>query len=115
PVLIIGVSDSEPLVVLEGNHRVAAALLESQQRLASLDFYCGLSPRMTECCWYRTNLPSLWRYLINRIRNVHYREADLDRLLRETGAPPAPTAPGPTNEVGGSPWKADSELLRAQR
>jgi len=115
PVLMIGVNESEPLVVLEGNHRVAAALLESRQRLESLDLYCGLSPRMTECCWYRTNLPSLWRYLMNRIRNVYYREADIDRLLRETGAPPAPSAPGPTNDVGGSPWKADSQLSRAQR
>jgi hypothetical protein len=114
PVLMIGVNESEPLVILEGNHRVAAALLESQQRLASLDFYCGLSPRMTECCWYRTNLPSLWRYLMNRLRNLHDREANNDRLLREIGALPAP-APGSTDEVGGSPWKADSQLLRVRR
>ncbi len=115
PVLMIGVNESEPLVILEGNHRVAAALLESQQRLASLDFYCGLSPRMTESCWYRTNLPSLWRYLMNRLRNLHDREADVDRLIRETGALPAPAAPGSTDEVGGSPWKADSQLLRVRR
>jgi hypothetical protein len=115
PVLIIGANASEPLVVLEGNHRVTAALLDSQQRLAALDFYCGLSPRMTECCWYRTNLPSLWRYLINRVRNVHDREADVERLMRETGVPSTPSAPGSTNDVGGSPWKADSQLSRVQR
>jgi len=114
PILMIGINDSEPMVVLEGNHRVTAALLESPQRLASLELYCGLSPRMAECCWYRTNLPSLWRYLINRLRNLHDREADVERLLRETGATVAPSAPGSTNDVGGSPWKADS-LSRAQR
>jgi len=115
PVLVIGIDESQPLVVLEGNHRVTAALLDSQQHLTSLDFYCGLSPRMAECCWYRTNLPSLWRYLKNRVRNVHDREADVERLLRETGAPPAPSAPGSTNDVGGSPWKAESQLSRVRR
>ena len=115
PVLTIGIDGSQPLVVLEGNHRVTAALLESQQRLAALDTYCGLSPRMAECCWYRTNLPSLWRYLINRVRNVYDREADVERLMRETGAPPTPSAPGSTNDVGGSPWKTDSQLSRAPR
>ena len=115
PILMIGIDDAEPLVVLEGNHRVTAALLESPERLASLELYCGLSPRMAECCWYRTNLPSLWRYLIHRIRNLQDREADVERLLRETGATISPSAPGSTNDVGGSPWKADSELSRAQR
>ena len=115
PVLLIAIDGSSPLVVLEGNHRVTAALLESCQSLASLDFYCGLSPRMAECCWYRTNLPSLSRYLINRLRNVYDREADVERLLRATGAPPAPSAPGSTNDVGGSPWKADPQLSRARR
>jgi hypothetical protein len=115
PILLIGIGDSDPLVVLEGNHRVTAALLDSCQRLASLNFYCGLSPRMAECCWYRANLPSLSRYLINRLRNVYDREADVERLLRNIGAPPAPPAPGSTNDVGGSPWKADPQLSRARR
>jgi hypothetical protein len=115
PILTIGVDGSNPLVVLEGNHRVAAALLESYERLASLKFYCGLSPRMKECCWYRANLPSLSRYLINRLRNLYDREADVGRLLGKTDAPPAPSAPGSTKDVGGSPWKADSQLSRARR
>src|SRR3954468_14481599 len=115
PVLLIGIDELNPLVVLEGNHRVAAALLDSYKQLASLKFYCGLSPHMAESCWYRTNLPSLWRYLINRVRNVHDREADVERLLDKTGAPPATSAPGSTNDVGGSPWKADPQLSRARR
>src|SRR4051812_48334357 len=48
PILLIGIDNLNPLVVLEGNHRVTAALLDSYQRLASLNFYCGLSPRMAE-------------------------------------------------------------------
>ena len=114
PVLLIGKDDASPFVILEGNHRVAAALLESYQRFASLNFYCGFSPNMEKCCWYRTNLPSLWRYLKNRLRNVHDREADVQRLIRETGNPIA-SAPVTENEVGGSPWKNDSQLLRARR
>ena len=114
PVLLIGIDDANPLIVLEGNHRVAAALLDSYQRFAGLNFYCGYSPNMAKSCWYRTNLPSLWRYLKNRLRNVNDREADVDRLLRET-ARPATSAPVSGNEVGGSPWKQDSELLRARR
>jgi hypothetical protein len=114
PVLLIGVDDANPLTVLEGNHRVAAALLDSYERFAGLNFYCGYSPNMAKSCWYRTNLPSLWRYLKNRLRNVRDYEADIDRVLRET-VPPATSAPASANEVGGSPWKQDSELLRARR
>jgi len=114
PVLLIGIDDANPVVVLEGNHRVAAALLDSYERFAGLNFYCGYSPEMAKSCWYRTNLPSLWRYLKNRLRNVRDREADVDRVLRET-VRPATSAPASANEVGGSPWKRDSELLRARR
>ena len=114
PVLLIGIDDAKPIVVLEGNHRVAAALLESYERFAGLNFYCGYSPAMEKSCWYRTNLPSLWRYLKNRLRNVHDREAEVDCLLREK-AIPATSANVSANEVGGSPWKQDSELLRARR
>jgi hypothetical protein len=113
PVLLIGVDDANPLTVLEGNHRVAAALLDCYERFAGLNFYCGYSPNMAKSCWYRTNLPSLWRYLKNRLRNIRDREADVDRVLRETV--PATSAPASANEVGGSPWKQDSELLRARR
>ena len=112
PVLLIGVDDKQPLVILEGNHRVAAALLDSYERFAALNFYCGFSPNMAKSCWYRTNLPSLWRYLKNRLYNVHDREADVERLLRESQKSPAPI---PSSEVGGSPWKRESELLRARR
>ena len=83
-VLLIGINEELPLTILEGNHRLTAALMASpsllQERFRML---CGFSPRMYESCWYETNLPNLWRYAKNRLRNVYDREADLNRVLPE--------------------------------
>jgi len=83
-VLLIGIDERLPLTILEGNHRLTAALMASpsllQERFRML---CGFSPRMYESCWYETNLPNLWRYAKNRLRNVYDREADLNRVLPE--------------------------------
>ncbi|HXF14144.1 MAG TPA: hypothetical protein VN517_13390, partial [Terriglobales bacterium] len=62
PVILIGVSDSSPLTILDGNHRLVAALLASPDAAESLRFFCGISPKMKECCWYNTNLATLFRY-----------------------------------------------------
>ena len=72
-VILIGLNESEHLTVLDGNHRLVAAMLSSPGTLKKLRFLCGLSPRMTECCWYNTNLMTLFRYgrnkLVDAIRN----------------------------------------------
>ena len=85
-VILIGVNETESLTVLDGNHRLIAAMLDSPMRLKKLRFLCGLSPRMTECCWYNSNLVTLFRYgrnvLTHAIRNP---EAELARLLRSAG------------------------------
>lgn len=85
-VILIGISENEPLTVLDGNHRLVAATLTSPHQLQKLKFICGLSPRMTECCWYNTNLLTLLRYgrnvLTHTMRNP---EAELARLLQRTG------------------------------
>jgi O-antigen/teichoic acid export membrane protein len=82
-VILIGRNENEPLTVLDGNHRMVAAMLASPCELGKLRFLCGLSPRMTECCWYKTNLTTLFRYgrnvLTDRVRSP---EAELMRLLR---------------------------------
>jgi len=82
-VILIGRNENEPLTVLDGNHRMVAAMLASPSGLDKLRFLCGLSPRMTECCWYKTNLTTLFRYgrnvLTDRVRSP---EAELMRLLR---------------------------------
>lgn len=61
-VILIGLNEREPLTILDGNHRLAAAMLSSPCRVDRLRFLCGLSPRMTECCWYKTNPATLFRY-----------------------------------------------------
>jgi hypothetical protein len=81
-VLLIGVDEDQPFTILEGNHRLAAAMLVSP-RLVQTGFrvLCGLSPRMYESCWYDTNIPNLWTYLKNRLHNLVDKEADVRRVL----------------------------------
>jgi O-antigen/teichoic acid export membrane protein len=85
-VVLIGLSDTEPVTVLDGNHRLAAAMLAAPNGFEQLRFLCGLSPRMTECCWYNTNLVTLLRYGKNVVGHiVRDPEAELARLLQTTG------------------------------
>lgn len=87
-VLLIGVNETNPLTILEGNHRLTAALLVSPSFVqASFRILCGLSPNMGQSCWYETNFANLWRYAKNRYRNLFYdREADVYRILNEESA-----------------------------
>lgn len=83
-VVLIGRNEYEPLTIIDGNHRLAAALLEGRAR--QLRVLCGLSPNMHQCCWYRTNLVTLSRYGTNRVRHLTYHpEAELDRLFERSG------------------------------
>jgi len=85
-VILIGLNEKEPLTVLDGNHRLVAATLASPSVLNKLRFLCGLSPRMTECCWYNTNFMTLFRYGRNTIaRLLRNPEAELERLLQNPG------------------------------
>jgi hypothetical protein len=84
-VLLIGIDKHHPLRIIEGNHRMAAAMLampESAHR--RFRFYCGLSPNMNSCCWYKTDLRSLTRYARHTIRYI-FRDVDffVARTLRE--------------------------------
>jgi O-antigen/teichoic acid export membrane protein len=82
-VVLIGLSEDGPLTVLDGNHRLVSAMLSTPSGLKRLRFMCGLSPRMTECCWYNTNLVTLFRYARNVMtQTVHNPEADLRSLLQ---------------------------------
>lgn len=65
-ILMIGIDENNPLTIIEGNHRMAAAnLLAPMQVPEHFTFLCGFSPRMMECCWYQTDLSTLWRYAKN--------------------------------------------------
>ena len=81
-VLLIGVDDRSPLTILDGNHRMAAAMLaQPPAELESFQFICGLSAAMTRCCWYRTNVNTLSRYLTNLLRHIFYDpETDIGRF-----------------------------------
>jgi O-antigen/teichoic acid export membrane protein len=87
-VLLIGVTESGPLTILDGNHRLVAAALNSPGAIRKFQILCGLSPNMAQCCWYETNLTTLFRYAMNLLRHiVHDPKADLSRLLQ--GPPPS--------------------------
>jgi hypothetical protein len=80
-IILIGVDEHHPMTILEGNHRLTAACLASPQLLQQrFRVLVGFSPHMTESCWYETNLPNLWRYAKNRLRNLYHKEADIDRV-----------------------------------
>ncbi|ABF43613.1 hypothetical protein Acid345_4613 [Candidatus Koribacter versatilis Ellin345] len=84
-VMLIGIDEQHPLTILEGNHRLTAALLASPALLQQrFKIFCGLSPRMAESCWYETNLPNLWRYAKNRARNFTYdKDADVELVEKQ--------------------------------
>ena len=86
PVILIGLNETDPLTVLDGNHRLVAALLASPGSLKKLRFLCGLSPRMSQCCWYSTNPLTLFRYGSNMVgRFLHNPERDIARVLQNSG------------------------------
>jgi O-antigen/teichoic acid export membrane protein len=80
-ILLIGTDENSPLTVIEGNHRMVAAMLLSPDAVCRrFRFYCGLSPRMTECCWYKTDLSTLWQYAKN---SAKYFSKDPDTVVEE--------------------------------
>jgi O-antigen/teichoic acid export membrane protein len=83
-ILLIGLDGTGPFTILDGNHRLVAATLTSSETLQKLRFFCGLSPKMAQCCWYRTNPSTLFRYGLNLLRHVvRDPEAEAQRLLSE--------------------------------
>jgi len=90
-VLLIGVDERSPLTIIEGNHRMAAAMLVTPETVShQFRFYCGLSPRMTRCCWYQTDVRSLTRYASNIVRYLfHDRDFFIERRLRNKAGEPS--------------------------
>src|SRR5215472_10600468 len=67
-VILIAIDESTPMTILEGNHRMtAAALVSPETAHQRFRFICGFSPHMAECCWYRTDVSTLWKYGVNTI------------------------------------------------
>ena len=85
-VILIGLNERERFTILDGNHRLVAAMLSTPSAVKKLRFLCGLSPRMTECCWYNTNLMTLFRYGMNKLAGaMSDPEAELAQLMQNTG------------------------------
>jgi O-antigen/teichoic acid export membrane protein len=91
-VLLIGLDEDSPLTIIEGNHRMAAASLVSPQDIhLRFQFLCGFSPRMTECCWYQTDLSTLFRYARNF---VAYLFEDPDIVIQQASRLPSDAGAG---------------------
>jgi hypothetical protein len=85
-IMLIGVDDTHPVTLLEGNHRfVSSLLLPREIMLRRLRLICGFSPNMGKCCWYKTDFFNLIHYAKNRIKHLWDREADLNELLPRAG------------------------------
>ncbi len=81
-VILLGVNEKGPLTVLDGNHRLVAALSSSRNGLSKLRFMCGFSPRMIECCWYKTSPATLIRYGKHILaRAIREPRAELERIF----------------------------------
>ena len=80
-VILITINERTPLTIIEGNHRMTAAVLISPGSLHTrFRFICGFSPRMAECCWYQTDLSTLWHYAKN---TASYYLRDRRRMLAQ--------------------------------
>jgi hypothetical protein len=81
-IILLGLDDSHPVTLLEGNHRFIAALLAGRpDLLRNARMAAVFSPQMEKCCWYKTNFLTLARCLKNRIQHYWDRDTDLARLL----------------------------------
>jgi hypothetical protein len=82
-ILLIGLNQRGTFTLLDGNHRMVAAMLASPEAFSRFRFFCGLSPKMNECCWYETNVTTLARYGTNLVRHLVYDpQEELERLLQ---------------------------------
>jgi hypothetical protein len=103
-VLLISVDENSPVTILEGNHRLTAALLASPSVLQSrFRVLCGFSTRMHQSCWYQTNVANLLRYAKNRLRNLRDREADVYRVLPQYARAELRTAAASASKVVAEP------------
>lgn len=85
-VLLIGLDERGPFTILDGNHRLVAAMQTPSPALNKFRFFCGLSPKMEQCCWFRTNVATLTRYGRHRMWHyTHDAEKELHRVLQHSG------------------------------
>lgn len=83
-VLLVGLGDGGPLTIIEGNHRMTAAVMVSKSDAhLHFRFLCGFSPHMMDCCWYHTSFTTLLRYAMDSLTWLFDDSQDvLDRALQ---------------------------------
>ncbi len=78
-VVLIGVDETKPLTILEGNHRLVAVLVAANELAPGLfRVITGFSGRMNECRCYDANSYNRWRRFKSRFKSVF--GSDSDRL-----------------------------------
>jgi hypothetical protein len=89
-VILIGVDDAQPITIIEGNHRLTAAMLGAPESLPTrFRVFFGMSPHMNEVCWHYHSVPNILRYISNRLRHLwHDPDSDLSRLPTAENAVP---------------------------
>jgi len=92
-VILIGENEESTVTIIEGNHRLTAAMLGAPETLhVRFRVFMGMSPRMNEVCWHHGNFNNLARYVKNRLKHLWYdEEADLSRLPLPGQAVPTAT------------------------
>jgi hypothetical protein len=81
-IIFLGLDEHRPVTVLEGNHRFIASLLTADGNGFRGTRMVGVfSPKMEQCCWYKTNFQTLFRCLKNRIKHKWDRDTDVSSLL----------------------------------
>jgi hypothetical protein len=82
-VLLIGIDENRPMTILEGNHRLTAAVLASPELFGrQFRVMVGFSKQMEQCCWYETNPRTLWRYIKHRMNHLYVADSEVERLLQ---------------------------------
>jgi hypothetical protein len=92
-VILIGEDEDSMMTIIEGNHRLTAAMLGAPQAVSThFRVFLGISSRMNEVCWHNGNVKTLTRYIKNRLKHLwHDEDTDLSRLAVPETAVPAPT------------------------
>ena len=90
-VILIGVSEDQSVTIIEGNHRLTAAMLGAPETLHTrFRVFMGMSPRMNEVCWHYNSVANILRYIVNRLKHLwHDPDTDLSRLPAPTPGVPA--------------------------
>jgi len=93
-VILIGEDEDSMMTIIEGNHRLTAAMLGAPHAVgAHFRVFLGMSQHMNQVCWHNGNMKTLMRYLKNRLKHLwHDEEADLSRLILHGQATPASAA-----------------------